>query len=165
MRHFSVLFLAVGQHDVGIREVAAASARFAYVLMCLTLCWGILTSTGWVRRITGHHAVRGGHMMLAAFTLAAGLAHASVFLLLRFQGFTVFGLIIPFLGTFTVSLGIIGFDLLILIAIVAGLRRWINYRRWLRFHQVAYVAVALLAVHSFLGAIANGRWTRCGLRA
>ena len=54
--------------------------------MCLTLCWGIFTATGWVRRLTGHQAIRSSHMVLATFTVATGFAHAIVFLLLREQG-------------------------------------------------------------------------------
>jgi sulfoxide reductase heme-binding subunit YedZ len=32
----------------------------------------------------------------------------------------------------------------------------VRYRRWLRFHQLAYAAVAMVVVHSWFGAIANG---------
>ena len=82
----SVIDIALPQHDIGVREVAALSARAAYVLMCFTLCWGILTATGWIRRLTGHQAIRSSHMILATFTIAAGVTHAIVFLLLREQG-------------------------------------------------------------------------------
>jgi ferredoxin/DMSO/TMAO reductase YedYZ heme-binding membrane subunit len=148
--------LALPQHDIGIREVAALSARCTYVLMCFTLCWGILTATGWVRRLTGHQAIRSGHMILAILTVAAGITHAAVFVLLREQSLSVVGATVPFAGPVRHALGIIGLELMLAIALAVGLRRWVSYRRWLRFHQVAYVAVALAVVHSWLGAIANG---------
>lgn len=152
----SGLLLALPQHDIGIREVAALSARCAYVLMCFTLCWGVLTATGWVRRLTGHQAIRSGHMILAILTLATGITHAAVFVLLREQSLTVAGVTVPFSGLFRHTLGIIGLELMVAITVAVGLRRFVNYRRWLRFHRVAYAAVAMIVVHSWFGAIANG---------
>lgn len=151
-----MIVIALPQHDIGIREVAALSARASYVLMCLTLCWGILTATGWVRRLTGHQAVRGGHMMLAAFTLATGLIHASVFVLLREQALAAAEIIVPFSGRFRHTLGILGLELMLAITVAVGLRRWMRYRNWLRFHQLAYIAVGMVVVHSWFGAVANG---------
>jgi sulfoxide reductase heme-binding subunit YedZ len=151
-----MIAIALPQHDIGIREVAALSARLSYVLMCLTLCWGVLTATGWVRRLTGHQAIRSGHMILAAFTLATGLTHAIVFLLLREQSLSVFGIAVPFSGRLRHTLGILGLEIMIAITVTTGLRRWIRYRNWLRFHQLAYPALALVVLHSWFGAVANG---------
>jgi ferredoxin/DMSO/TMAO reductase YedYZ heme-binding membrane subunit len=148
--------IALPQHDIGVREVAALSARAAYVVMCFTLCWGIFTATGWIRRLTGHQAIRSGHMILATFTIAAGVTHAVVFLLLREQGLNTAGILIPFGGRFRHGLGILGLELMIAIVFATGLKNFVNYRRWLRFHQLAYPAVALVVVHSWFGAIANG---------
>ena len=62
-------------HDDGIGDAAALSGRLTYLTMCLTLCWGVLAATGWVRRGTGHQALRTGHVVLASFTLALGAMH------------------------------------------------------------------------------------------
>ncbi|MFI7674594.1 ferredoxin [Actinophytocola sp. NPDC049390] len=148
--------IALPQHDIGVREVAALSARASYVFMCLTLCWGVLTATGWIKRLTGHQAIRSAHMILATFTLATGIAHAIVFLLLREQGLDVFGIAVPFSGTFRHALGILGLEIMVAITITTGMRRFIRYRNWLRFHQLAYVAVGMVVVHSWFGAIHNG---------
>ncbi|MFB9907210.1 4Fe-4S domain-containing protein [Allokutzneria oryzae] len=150
--------MAVSAHDLGVREMAALSARVTYVLMCFTLCWGVLTATGWVRRLTGHQAVRGGHLMLAAGTIAAGTTHAVAFLLLDEDAFGLFQLTIPVAGGATPrhALGIIALELMAAVALTAGLRRWVMYRNWLWFHQLAYIAVGLGVVHSWLGALANG---------
>jgi sulfoxide reductase heme-binding subunit YedZ len=39
--------------DLGVKGMAQTSARIAYAFMCLTLCWGVLTATGWIKSITG----------------------------------------------------------------------------------------------------------------
>lgn len=149
-------YLALPQHDIGIREVAALSARLSYVLMCLTLCWGVFTATGWIRKLTGYQAVRSGHMILASLTLATGISHAMVFMLLREQGLSLFGIAVPFSGLFRHALGIMGLELMIAITVAVGFKRFIAYRKWLRFHQLAYAAVAMVVVHSWFGAVANG---------
>jgi sulfoxide reductase heme-binding subunit YedZ len=151
-----MIAIALPQHDIGVREVAALSARASYVFMCLTLCWGVLTATGWIKRLTGHQAIRSAHMILATFTLATGLVHAVVFLLLREQGLDVFGIVVPFSGFARHALGILGLEIMIAITITTGLRRFIRYRNWLRFHQLAYIAVGMVVVHSWFGAIHNG---------
>lgn len=148
--------LALPQHDVGIREVAALSARLAYVLMCFTLCWGVFTATGWIKRLTGHQAIRSGHMILASLTLATGVSHAIVFLLLREQSLSLPGITVPFTGRFRHTLGILGLEIMIAITVGVGMRRFVKYRNWLRFHQLAYPAVAMVVLHSWFGAIANG---------
>lgn len=151
-----MIAIALPQHDIGVREVAALSARASYVFMCLTLCWGVLTATGWIKRLTGHQAIRSAHMILATFTLATGIVHAIVFLLLREQGLDIFGIAVPFSGRFRHALGILGLEIMVAITITTGMRRFIRYRNWLRFHQLAYVAVGMVVVHSWFGAIANG---------
>ncbi|XVV05378.1 hypothetical protein ACQPW3_08290 [Actinosynnema sp. CA-248983] len=57
--------------------VAPWSGRLAYVAMCLTICLGVLTATGWVRGMPGgRRALRVTHQALATFSLVLGLTHA-----------------------------------------------------------------------------------------
>ncbi|MGW4132329.1 ferredoxin [Amycolatopsis japonica] len=152
-----VLAAGYTSFDSGARVVAAFSARLAYLAMCLTLCWGVLTSTGWVRRITGHQALRAGHVMLASFTMASVIVHAFAMTVLDEQVVVGTQVIIPFLnGYVRHALGILALDLMVAIMITAGLHRFLRYRNWLRFHQTAYAAIALGVAHSWWGAWANG---------
>ncbi|MTD53974.1 ferric reductase-like transmembrane domain-containing protein [Amycolatopsis pithecellobii] len=155
---WALMPMAQQSTDAGLRGVAQMSARIAYVFMCLTLCWGVLTATGWVRNLTGRKALRGGHMVLATLTLAFGVVHAAAFYFLSVGAFSIARLTVPFLpsGLARHAFGIIGLELMIAIAITAGMHRFIAYRRWLWLHRLAYLAIPLLAVHSFFGAIANG---------
>jgi len=147
-------------HDSGVREVAQVGARLSYALMCLTLIWGIFTGTGWVAKLTGRQAVRSTHMVLAAFTLAFGGIHAAAFAFLTDSDevFGVSNILIPLVdgGKLRWGLGIVGLELMTAILISTGLVKFFVYRRWLRLHQSAYLAVGLTIVHSWLGAAANG---------
>jgi sulfoxide reductase heme-binding subunit YedZ len=147
-------------HDSGVRQVAALSARLAYALMCLTLVWGIFTATGWVTKLTGRQAVRSSHMIMATFTLAFGGLHAACFLFLTDSDeiFSWVNLTIPIIdgGQLRWAFGILGLEVMTAILISTGLVKFFVYRRWLRFHQMAYIAVGITIVHSWLGAVANG---------
>ena len=152
-----IINLAVGgTADAGLRSVAAVSARASYALMCLTICWGVLTKTGWARRLGERKTLRGGHMVLATLTITFGIVHAMGFLFLNEGTFTLAQITIPVGTFFRYSIAIIGLELMIAIAFTAGLYRWTSYRRWQWVHRMAYVAFGLLVVHSLLGAIANG---------
>lgn len=149
----SAALVPVSPHDTGIAEAAALSGRLAYLCMCLTLCWGVLAATGWVRRFSGRDALRSGHVVLAAFTLATGTLHGLTFLFLEDDPFGVADLLVPFYdATPRHALGVAGLELVIAVSVTAGLRRG----RWLRFHQAGYGAIGLLAVHAWLGAVASG---------
>lgn len=147
-------------HDSGVRQVAAFSARFAYVLMCFTLAWGVFAATGLITRLTGRHTVHSSHLVLAVLTLAFGVVHALCFLLLTDtdEHFVPVMLLAPLVdgGAFRWGLGVIGLELMLAIAVSVLVQRFVVYRRWLRFHQVAYFAVAITALHAWLGAAANG---------
>ncbi|WP_236594298.1 4Fe-4S domain-containing protein [Saccharothrix sp. 6-C] len=153
--------LAVGYtgNDNGVRGVVALSARLSYLSLCLTLCWGVFTATGWVRRFTGHHALRSGHSMLATFTLATAAVHGFGFWFLDEQLVVGSQVVVPFLnGYVRHALGIIAFDLMVAIVVTAGMHRVFRYRNWLRFHQTAYAVFVLAAAHAWWGAWANGNF-------
>lgn len=158
MLHILADQLAHSPHDQGVRQVAALSARLAYALLCLALCWGVFTSTGWVQRTTGHQAVRSGHLVLATLALAFGWLHALSFEFVTDERFDLPRLTVPLLpgGLVRHAIGIVGLELLLAIAVSAGVQRWLGYRRWLWLHRLAYPAVGLLVLHSLFGAIANG---------
>lgn len=146
-------------HDAGVRQIAALSARLAYALMCLTLSWGVLVSTGWVHRLTGRSATRDSHMFMATLTLAFGLVHVFSFLYLTDSNeiFSPVDLSVPMAdGLLRHATGIIGLEVMIAIVVSVAFQRFLKYRRWLFLHRLAYPAVALLVIHSLFGAIANG---------
>lgn len=145
-------------YDAGVREMAQLSARLAYATMCLALTWGVLTSTGWVDRLTGRQALRGGHLVLATCTLAFAGSHSLAFLLLRVDPLGVTEVLNPFHpgAKIPITLGILAFEGMLAAAVVAGLRRWMSYWRWLWIHRLSYPAFAFGVGHSLMGAVANG---------
>ncbi|MEU4768170.1 ferredoxin [Actinosynnema sp. NPDC023794] len=152
------MVLAVSEHDVGVWQVATLSGRVAYVAMCLAACWGVLTATGWVRRITGRAALRATHQVLATFAVVVAGAHGVSFLLLDNGSLAAYQLLVPLVGGGEVrhALGVVGLELMLAASVTAALQRTVFYRDWLRLHRLAYVGVWLGAMHAWLGASASG---------
>lgn len=145
-------------HDAGVRQAAVLSARLAYVLTCATLVWGVLVATGWLHRLTGRHATRSSHLVLATLAIAFGALHAAVFVFLTGPTrFSAVDLTVPFAdGLARHAAGIVGLEVMLAISLSLLVQRFMSYRRWLWLHRMAYPAVLLIIVHSLLGAIANG---------
>jgi sulfoxide reductase heme-binding subunit YedZ len=145
-------------HDIGLREIGNLTARIAYAMMCLSLCWGVLTSIGWVNRMTGRQALRSGHMILSSLTIAFLTVHVASYMLLHLGPFTPAQVLVPFYpgNELRYTIGILALEGLCVAALFAGMRRFMTYYRWLWIHRVAYPAFALGIVHAYLGASANG---------
>ena len=142
--------------DSGVLEVSMLSARLAYALMCLTLVWGVLTSTGWVSRLTGREALRSSHQVLATLTLAFAFVHGVTLLMLDSGKWPLSELVIPFTGLLRHTFGTLAFEGMLAAAIVVGLKRWMAYWRWMWIHRLAYPAFVLGVIHAFFAAMANG---------
>ena len=150
-----MLVLAAASHDDGVRELSVLSARLAYALMCMTLTWGVLVSTGWFDRLTGRHALRGTHQVFATLTLAFVFVHGVSFLVLD-EARALADLIIPFRGVLRDTFGILAFEGMLTAAVAVGLKRWTSYWRWLWLHRLAYPAFVLGVLHAFFQALAKG---------
>jgi methionine sulfoxide reductase heme-binding subunit len=143
-------------HDSGVLEVSTLSGRLAYALMCLTLIWGVLTSTGWVNRLTGREALRNSHQVLSSLTLAFAFVHGVTLLMLDNGAWSLSEVVIPFQSTLRHTFGTLAFEGMLAAAIVVGLKRWMSYWRWMWVHRLAYPAFILGVIHAFFGAMANG---------
>lgn len=153
----ATLAAAEPPHDEGVHQVAALSARTAFVFLCLGLCWGTFTSTGWLHRLTGRQATRSSHMVFV--TLAVGFAtiHAAAFLLMENTRFGLADISVPLrTGGPPLALGIVALELMLAISLSNLVQRWLRHRQWLRLHRLGYAAVALAAAHSVTGAVIDG---------
>lgn len=144
--------------DLGVLELGAVAGRLAYALMCLSLLWGVLTTTGWANRLTGRQALRSGHMMLSTLTLAFAFVHGLSLLFLRADVYAVWEVFVPFNGGVRLrhTLGIIAFEGMLAASLVVAARRWLSYRQWQGLHRLSYVAFGCGVVHAFFGAYNNG---------
>ncbi|WP_052711216.1 ferric reductase-like transmembrane domain-containing protein [Pseudofrankia sp. DC12] len=140
---------AVTPYDAGVRHIATLAGYLSYGLMALTVCFGILTTTGWARRGVRRATLYGGHMTLALVTLTFGCLHAVAYVFQTGEHFSYLNAVVPLAGGGEpeVALGIVGLELGLAVAASIWLQRRLGYRRWHVLHYLAYLAFALSLAH------------------
>lgn len=153
----TTLAAAESPHDHGVHQVAALSARTSFVFLCLGLCWGTFTSTGWLHRLTGRQATRSSHMVFVTLGVGFAMIHAVAFLLMEANPFGLADLSVPLrAGGLPVALGIVGLEIMLVILLSNLVQRWLRHRQWLRLHRFGYPAIALAVAHAVVGAMVDG---------
>ncbi|MEK2479283.1 ferric reductase-like transmembrane domain-containing protein [Streptomyces noursei] len=137
------------QYDQGVRHIATLAGYLSYGLMALTVCFGILTTTGWARRSVRRETMYGGHMLLAVITLAFGCLHGIAYVFQTGEHFSYVNAVIPFAdgGEPEVAFGIIGLELGLAVAVSIWAQRKLGYRRWHLIHYLAYGSFGLSLLH------------------
>lgn len=140
-------------YDQGVHMIARVFALIAYVLMVATIVLGVVLRLRFMQRAVNRQTFYGAHMVLALSALIFGALHGFTFLYQPIWQIGARELTVPFTGgvqRVPVGLGILGTELAIAVGCSVWLQRRLGYHRWLRFHQLAYVAFALIWLHIFL---------------
>ena len=137
--------------DQGIRHIATLAGYLSYGLMALAIVFGILTTTGWARRLVSRSGMSSAHIVLAVTALTFGTLHGVSYIFQTGQNFRLINAIVPFVagGSLSVGLGIIGLDLGLAVALSIVVQRRLGYHRWHIVHYFAYGAFALSLIHTF----------------
>lgn len=140
-------------YDVGVHQIARLAALIAYALMVATIVLGIVLRLRFMQRAVNRATFYGAHMTLALSALIFGTIHGLTFLYQPVWQMGARELTVPFMGgvqRIPVGFGILGTELAIAVGCSVWLQRRTGYHRWLRFHQLAYVAFVLIWLHVFL---------------
>ncbi|SEG93256.1 Ferric reductase like transmembrane component [Actinacidiphila yanglinensis] len=140
-------------YDVGVHKIARVAALIAYALMVATVVLGVLLRLRFMQRTVNRATFYGAHMVLALSAMIFGAIHGMTFLYQPVWRIGMKELTVPFSGgmqRIPVGFGILGTELAIAVACAIWAQQRLGYHRWLRFHQFAYVAFALIWLHVFL---------------
>lgn len=137
-------------YDAGVHRVASVAGYLAYGLMALTVCFGILTTTGWARRAVKRQTLYGGHLTLGVTTLAFGLLHGVAQTFQVDHHFSYLMVFVPLVdgGSSEVAMGIVGLELGVAVAVSIWFQRKLGYRRWRLVHYGGYAAFGLSLAHT-----------------
>lgn len=140
-------------YDMGVHKIARVAALIAYVLMVATVVLGVLLRLRVMQRAVNRATFYGAHMTLALSAMIFGAIHGATFLYQPIWRIGGRELTVPFSGgvqRVPVGFGILGTELAIAVGCSVWLQRRLGYHRWLRAHQFAYPAFALIWLHVFL---------------
>lgn len=138
--------------DDSLRRQAHAAGYLAYGLMFATVVWGVMTTTGTVRRSVNRQTIYGAHMVLSIMAMCATALHAMSHLFTHTGAYTVMQLLVPFASPFKITLGVVSFEFMVVAATSVWLQRRLSYHRWHRLHRIGYPAYVLVIGHVMLSA-------------
>lgn len=139
--------------------MARAGGLVGYLLLWLSVVWGLVISTKITEGLVSASLAYGLHEFLSLGTILFTAGHALVLLGDRYIGFNIFHLAVPFLAPYEplwTGLGTIG---LYLSAALTGsfyLRKQLGQKVWRAFHYLAFVAYILALVHGLMAGSDSG---------
>ncbi|MEV6010500.1 ferric reductase-like transmembrane domain-containing protein [Streptomyces sp. NPDC051976] len=139
-------------YDMGVHKITRLAALIAYTLMVATVVLGVMLRLRFLQRAVNRATFYGAHMTLALSTMIFGCVHGLSFLYQPVWRIGARQLVVPFSGgvqRVPVGFGILGTELAIAVSCAVWLQRRLGYHRWLRTHQFAYAAFALIWLHIF----------------
>lgn len=139
--------------------VSRSSGVVAYVLITLSVLWGLVQSGAlWRRRVPPLLAL-GLHSYLSWAGLALAALHALILLGDSSTGYDLAQILTPFVSTYRpipIGLGIVGFYLMIILSVSFYLRRWIGQGSFRLLHYTSFGAFALVTLHGVLAGTDSG---------
>jgi DMSO/TMAO reductase YedYZ heme-binding membrane subunit len=142
----------VSDPDGSLKREAHVAGYSAYALMFGTVVWGMLTTSGTVRRSVRRQTIYGTHMVMSIMALSFTALHAMSHLFKKTNPMSPLRELVPFMSEFHVTLGVIAFELMILAAVSVWIQRRLSYHRWHVLHRIAYPAYILVIAHVLLSA-------------
>ncbi|MGD0274260.1 MAG: ferric reductase-like transmembrane domain-containing protein [Gaiellaceae bacterium] len=140
--------------------LARASGLTAYVLLTLSVLWGIVVKSRPFGSRFRQAAVVDTHRTLAALGLGALVIHATSLVLDKTVRIPVQALFIPGLSSYrpnSVAIGVLTAELMVVVYASFSLRKRIGFKNWRRLHWATYLLFAGGTAHGLLSGSDSGR--------
>jgi DMSO/TMAO reductase YedYZ heme-binding membrane subunit len=131
-------------------HLSRSAGTVAYLLLAGSTVWGLLLSSKIVKEALPAALSLAMHNILSWLALAFTAFHGLVLLFDNYYTYTLSNLTIPFTGPYRpgwVGLGIIGFYLMLLIALSFQFRKKIGQKRWRTLHYLSFAVFVMATVH------------------
>jgi predicted ferric reductase len=134
--------------------ITRAAGLVAYLLLWLSTVWGLAVSSKLFDPLLTRDYTYDFHEYLSLFSIGFTILHVIVLMLDRYQPFSLFQILVPFISDyrpFWVGLGVISFYLVLLVTVTFYLRQRIGLRRFRLIHVLSlagYLGVTLHAVYA-----------------
>ena len=132
--------------------LSRATGIVAFVLLTVTVVLGIVTSLRWQTRTIPRFVIEYVHRNVTVLVLALIVIHVATVVVDGFAPIGWIAAVIPFTSPYRpiwLSLGALGFDLLLAVAVTSWLRHRVGFRVWRFLHWSAYASWLVVLVHAF----------------
>lgn len=133
--------------------LARVTGLSSYAALAIALLTGIALRTAVLDWLGSNRAIRSLHEFTTVLWVPLAGLHVGSLLLDATARVGVVDVVVPFhssYGTLAIGLGALSFDLLAVVAIAAYMKRRLGSDVWLWMHRSAYLAFALVFLHSVL---------------
>ena len=130
--------------------LSRATGIVAFVLLTVTVVLGVITSLRWQTRNIPRFVIELVHRNVTALVLVFIALHVTTVVLDGFVPIGWLSVIVPFTSPYRpiwLSLGTVGLDLLIAVAVTSWLRHRVGFRVWRFLHWSAYASWLFVLIH------------------
>ena len=143
-------------------HLSRASGVVAWVLLGLSVMWGILLSSRVLRTIDRPAWLLDLHRWLGTLTWATVAVHLICLILDSYVQFSIADLFVPWLSNWKpapLAWGILGFYLIVVVQASSRFMKRLPHKVWHTIHLSSYPSFAVVSMHSFMaGTDANRAW-------
>ncbi len=145
--------------------LSRATAFVAYLLLWLSMSFGVLITNRLARMWPGGPVAFDLHQHTSLLGLAFALFHALILMGDKYIHYSLYQVMVPFASVgyrpLWVGLGQIGFYLLALVGLSFYVRRWMGPKLWRLVHFLSFAVFGLALVHSiWSGTDTSAEWVR-----
>lgn len=133
----------------------------AYVMLFLSVAWGLVATTGVVTKRISKPASNLFHQFAATTGLVLLGIHMALLLIDEFVPFDALDLVIPLRGEYRpggVGLGIVAMYMVVVVVVTSWVKSSISVRWWRAIHLLAVPAFTLALAHGVFSGTDTERW-------
>jgi predicted ferric reductase len=134
-------------------EFSRVSAVVGYLMLGLSMVWGLVLSTRVSKKLTPPPIVLNLHNAVSWAALGLAGLHALALLLDTYYTYTPLDLLIPFTGPyrpFWVGIGIISLYGVALTTVTFAWRSWLGQKAWRNIHMLTFPVFGAATIHGFM---------------
>jgi predicted ferric reductase len=125
----------------------------AYLLMSASVMWGLVLSSKIVKEVAPPPAALAVHNAISWAGIGLGLLHALALLFDTYYTYTLFDVLMPFVGPYRpgwVGLGTVSLYAMIIVSMSFAWRKWLGQTGWRIIHYTSFFFYAVLTVHGLM---------------
>jgi predicted ferric reductase len=125
----------------------------AYLLMSASVMWGLVLSSKIVKEVAPPPAALAVHNAISWAGIGLGVLHALLLLFDTYYTYTLFDVLMPFVGPYRpgwVGLGTVSLYAMIVVSMSFAWRKWLGQTGWRIIHYTSFLFYAVLTVHGLM---------------
>lgn len=142
--------------------ITRAAGLVAYVLLWLSMVWGLLVSSKIIDPLVQRGSSFDFHQVLSLLSIAFIVLHIIVLMFDQYMPYTLAQILVPFTSPYRpgwVGVGVIALYLTLIVSVTFYIRRWIGQKAFRTIHYLSLIAFAGSAFHGLFAGTDSPLWT------